>query len=396
MRSDSSTRTVSQLLPERPSSKPPQPPQKSPQVPGVQTPATVFEEHRSPTIQRALYPGLPAHPAAYKMPAYQSAHHNTRSLEQAKQPALSLSIPGKAYTVREAEGSPDFELLPPPPVIVSTSSDRCDSDSNNRSSSHSLLKYYASVDSGSPDDLYSATPIEEQTQVRRPPPAAITVTKAVFPPRAVRTSTASDVSRRTSFESTDPDEPTPPDEEDRRLTPVVESPIAAIRYPKVPRSSNQSVPRSPNYQVSPNSVTWPVARWQVPDKQVSSRHSPSFMGSNLAAKRRGPTAQQDLELGLKIHDLAYASHSRKNPQQAASISQKVRPSHRQESPFNGYGRVANKRESAWPLPNEVAAAVRSPPLRSPLWEPKLTPRRQGDDLYLSVSIATPLEAHFRQ
>jgi hypothetical protein len=28
-------------------------------------------------------------------------------------------------------------------------------------------------------------------------------------------------------------------------------------------------------------------------------------------------------------------------------------------------------------------------LRSPLWEPKLTPSRRGEDLFLSVSLASP-------
>ncbi|EME48801.1 hypothetical protein DOTSEDRAFT_40087 [Dothistroma septosporum NZE10] len=349
-----------------------------------------------------LYPGLPAHPAAFKARLAQYAEQYTRCPEQSGLPALSLSIPGKPYTVREANIATDFELLPAPPAMTSTSSGRCDSaGSNHRSSSHSLLKYYTSVGSGSSEDLYSATPIEEQIQVRRPPPAAITVTRPVFPPRAVRTSTASDASHRTSFESTDPDEATPPEEEDKRLTPVAESPLAAIRYPKVPRSSNQAVPRSSTRQLSPQSVEWPAIRDQLREGQKFSRHSPSPSGSTLAAKRRGNTAQQDLELGLKIHDSAYASHSRKDSQQSncVSRSQNTSPPHRQEIPLKEHGRVADRvqrDDATWPLPATMKVAAKSPPLRSPLWEPKLTPRREGEDLYLSVSIATPLEAHFRR
>lgn len=72
----------------------------------------------------------------------------------------------------------------------------------------------------------------------------------------------------------------------------------------------------------------------------------------------------------------------------------VRQNQRHESPLKGYGRVANTRpESEWPLVNgkEMDTAA---PMKSPLWEPKLTPRKEGDDLYLSVSAATPKAARF--
>jgi hypothetical protein len=58
-------------------------------------------------------------------------------------------------------------------------------------------------------------------------------------------------SSHTSFETTDPNDPTPEDEDsdkqlsDEKLSPVAESPISNLRYPKIPRASNQLVPRSP-------------------------------------------------------------------------------------------------------------------------------------------------------
>ncbi|KAK0822178.1 hypothetical protein LTR73_009391, partial [Friedmanniomyces endolithicus] len=62
------------------------------------------------------------------------------------------------------------------------------------------------------------TPISLEPQRRvKPIPAAITVTRPTYPPRAVRRT--SSAGSDTSFESTDPDEPTPPNEEDKQLSP---------------------------------------------------------------------------------------------------------------------------------------------------------------------------------
>lgn len=383
-------RVPSQLLPERPGSQPPRPPPKSP-IDFPQTPATVFEEERPEPLPTALLPGLPAHPAV----------HKTRLLPT--QPVLSLSIPGQARSTDAAQ--PTFSL-PAPPAFANRSSSR----SNAHSSKSSLLDYYADCDSGSTEDLYSATPIDRETQVRRPPPAAILVSGPTHPPRAVRVSTASTDSRRTSFESTDPDEPTPPDEDDKRLTPVAESPIAAIRYPKIPRSSNQTVPRSPG-RLSPR----PAAEVEEPQQKLPryarrtdeaypatpehprpKGHTPTLSGTTLAAKRRGDNAAQALEHGIHISDSAHAYNRRKNTSRTSNSpksGQEFRP-YRLESPLKGYGRVASRQQPNWPLAVEMKTPGSHTQPKSPLWEPKLTPRRMGDDLYLSVSIATPQQAHF--
>lgn len=360
LRSSSSIRTVSRLLPEKPSRTQPQIERPSAEPLTVQTPATIFEEDRFSVVPRPI-PSLPKNP---RQPQY--AHQFTKSPEPVHQPSLSLDIPRQATRSGAIQA---VAVVPPPQDSLPKPFYEC---SKAASSTNSFLNYYEGPDSGSPEDYYPYTPIDEHTQIRRPAPAAIMVTKPTFPPVAVRTSMASDNSRRTSFESTDPDEPTPPeeaDEEDKRLTPVAESPISGIRYPKIPRGSNQAVPRSPPQpQYKHGEQQWHLAGRNpvTPENRRISRHSPSLSGSTLAAKRLGDHAAHNLEKGLRINPAGTP------PEEQGKIPRRHGNNH---SPAN------------WPLPSQE-------PLKSPLWEPKLTPRRMGGDLYLSVSVATPKQAHF--
>ncbi|KAJ4290442.1 hypothetical protein N0V90_010658 [Kalmusia sp. IMI 367209] len=138
-------------------------------------------------------------------------------------------------------------------------------------------------------------------------------------------------SSQTSFETIDPNDPTPEDDDgdrrldDGKLSPVVESPISKLRYPKVPRTSNQLVPRSPKSPQSQASQSSP--RWQP-------------QPSSLLVKRKGE--QGALTLG---------------------------------SPF---------RSGSPDMPTEEMQA-----LKSPVWVPRLTPTRQGDDLFINVTYSKP-------
>jgi hypothetical protein len=90
----------------------------------------------------------------------------------------------------------------------------------------------------------------------------------------------------TSFESMgSDDDATPPKEEDKRLSPVHESPVSKIRYPKVPRASNQIVPRTPPSQWnrmsdvsslrgSPNANSSPVIKQGIGNKLWKTEISP--------------------------------------------------------------------------------------------------------------------------
>ncbi|KAM3418441.1 hypothetical protein BST61_g4428 [Cercospora zeina] len=360
-RSNTSTRTLSQLLPERPRYQPPPPPLKS-----------------------SAYAKYSAHAPVTKQA---KATH-----EGVAQPALSIQIPQQPVRTPDSQRSADWPL-PPPPALQRQGEVAClGTNSGAFSSKTSLLDYYASADSGaSPQDLNSSTPIEEAIQVRRPAAAAIGITQSPHQPRAVRDSIASDISRRTSFESTNPDDTTPPEDDDKRLSPVVESPISNIRYPRVPRPSNQAVPRSPDYCGA--SVRQPQridSRAHTAGSQKSTGHAPMLSGGTLASKRRGDTAAQNLEQGLHISNSSYTS-TRTNATQGPSEERAHRG---QQNPLKGYGRPANPPSAARNPSTAMKEKSPAESLRSPLWEPKMTPSRKGDDLYLSVSVATPQATQF--
>ena len=449
-RSNESMRTVSQLLPDKPDPTYSRPAPKSP-APSAFTATTVFEEDRVPPVPRvkplpklpppgrAVYyppPSKPSKPSRPPRPEYTDQF--TQSPDRARQPSLSLDIPKQAARLSRIPSPVAFPLPPNVHRLDIDQPPSRGSKSDARESAGSVLNYYASPQAGcdSSPDLNSATPIEAEVQRRKPVPNAITVTKPTYPPRAVRmNSNGSD----TSFESNESNEPTPPEEVDRQLTPVeltpvAESPIAGIRYPKVPRSSNQSVPRSPATKSSPFQAKRPQLsskddrtflpsqheqkdwKWQdpvTPKRQGTT--SSTLSGSTLAAKRLGSSAAQDLERRLHLAD---STHSRTNSrsttqaQKSEPNSGKSRRSERNnghDSPLKGYGRVASggRRVSR----GHIGPEMRSPgphlwkspglpgqpqeiSLRSPLWEPKLTPSRRGDDLYLSVGVASPMTAGF--
>ncbi|PIB01740.1 hypothetical protein CB0940_00600 [Cercospora beticola] len=389
--SNTSMRTLSQLLPERPGRQPPPPPSKSPAyAPAIYTPATVFEEEHTPKLPDVSFPGLPAHPAVMKNKPVRATQVGM------SQPALSIQIPQQPVRTPDTHNSVNWPLPPPPALQPHGELQRLGTNSGAFSSKTSLLDYYASADSGaSPQDLNSSTPIEEAIQVRRPAPAAIVITQPSYQPQAVRDSIASDISRRTSFESTNPDDTTPPEDEDKRLSPVVESPISNVRYPRIPRPSNQAIPRSPVYSGAP--VRHPQRTDSRADMLTEVKrttgHAPTLSGSTLAAKRRGDTAAHNLEQGLHISNSSYDTTSRKNATQAPNENRAHRG---QQNPLKGYGRPTNPPSAG--RAQSATVNVKSPAesLGSPLWEPKMTPSRKGDDLFLSVSVATPQASHFHE
>lgn len=414
----------SQLLPDKPYSTIIRSYPKSP----APTTTTIFEEDRPqerpppvpplkslprlPPAGRAIYYPPPP-PTKSRMERYAQQYQG--SPEKARQPSLSLDIPRQAARLPLAPSPVAFPLPPNVPVPARRVRDpSVESHAKSGESDGSLLNYYTSPEAGfdaSPEDLSSPeTPIDDVIQRRKAIPNAITITKPVYPPRAVRVdSNGSD----TSFESNVSDEVTPPEELERQLTPVLESPISRVTYPKIPRSSNQAVARSP--KVSPGLKLSPLnirkaevrrpglpsnprpqhRREQPQQEPVTPQRwgttNSTLSGSTLAAKRIGNSAAQDLERRLHISD---SSHSRSNsyattketwsqPNSGKSAHQVVERNTKAESPLKGYGRVAtNTRQAS------------RGQLGSPLWEPKLTPSRKGEDLYLSVGVATPMTAAF--
>ncbi|KAI7091555.1 hypothetical protein KC356_g644 [Hortaea werneckii] len=458
-RSNESMRTLSQLLPDKPGSMPlirqqqqqqqqqgPPRPQRSPKkLSMAQSPATVFEEDRETRVASQQLPAMPRPPVPVSsqtgLPGKnvrrpQFAAEFTPSPEEVRGPQLSLNIPKQPQKAVQKLQSPVH--YPPPPAIPEDQTQKGNDYRTSRGSkaksgasttAGSLLNYYSSAEAGTVPDFWDPEPtpisVEPQHRITKPKPNPINPVKPTCPPRAIRTFTS--VSRRdsraseTSFESTDPDEPTPPEEDDKQLSPVAEtehSPIARVRYPKIPRSSNQAIPRSPPVKLmtSPglskdDRSTLPSPRRQQSsrtDAQTSSPVTPqrqmtdasTLSGSTLAAKRRGDSAAHDLEKRLVID----TSHSRAG---SHAKSPPRRDIETRTSPLHGYGRSARTPPNSHPprvpstamlSPDSVSSfrrqVVRTPKaqevvLKSPLWEPKLTPSRRGEDLYLEVGLASP-------
>jgi hypothetical protein len=246
-------------------------------------------------------------------------------------------------------------------------------------------------------------------------------------------------SSQTSFETADPSDPTPEDEDDdkqlssddNKLSPVAESPISKLRYPKIPRASNQLVPRSPHSpQNAQHSFKLPRHNPSVRRNQPS---PPST--SHLLVNRRKDLAPLLLEtrIPLKLNapkDVAMVprpvlkdpftsppprarTHMRSNSTESWSTT-----------PRSKIDRKSRTQSGMWPA---SPAMFDSPPpirpltirkgskesvptslrerrnrdemkeinvgrdvehdeqgLKSPVWVPRLTPTRKGDDLFISV------------
>nr|OQO07276.1 hypothetical protein B0A51_18635 [Rachicladosporium sp. CCFEE 5018] len=354
-------------------------------------------------------------------------------------PSLSLHIPARA-SPRAQQKPTDAPLAPTMPITAASAVPARLSDLHVRStqspaSANSYLPtYYTSAESRTPP----ITPISASTQTRRPVPATILVTKPTYPPRAVRSSSVRSTGggSETSFESGGDDDITPPlDEDGRRLSAVPEStsPGLDVRYPQVPKPSGQVLPRSPRPALSPSSTIWEadevskspncqITKHIRPTQPITPQRVPTnapVASSTLAAKRRGDDAAHNLEQGLNIDGL---SHSRKNSQSALPSKVDTQPPQiptqrtRQDSPLKGYGRQTTTppgRPAAARKPSyagtgygyspetprnhtlspgpRVIRTDREPLVRSPLWEPKLTPSRRGEDLYLDVSLGSPMK-----
>ncbi|KAI9813443.1 MAG: hypothetical protein M1827_004118 [Pycnora praestabilis] len=170
--------------------------------------------------------------------------------------------------------------------------------------------------------------------------------------KAARYSNASD----TSFETLGDDEDADTDHEG--LSPVAESPIADVRYPKIPRSASsaQRPERQPSFSTKPvhPSITTPSTHLgarnaNLPSASHSSQHDRSLKkgqtpsASSLLAKRRGDRAAAELEMRLK---------TRRDEEGA--------------------------RQYAARTGTDLDDFIKSPTAR------ELTPTRRGDELFLAV------------
>lgn len=149
------------------------------------------------------------------------------------------------------------------------------------------------------------------------------------------------------------------------------SPISDIRYPKVPRASNQAVPRS-----SPNAGP----RTATPSPRVNQQGdaSPSVANSpqGLLARRRGEGN------GLLI-DSGSGTPTKKGSRSPRTPENRI---------IGGGGGSGDEekdqaRKSSAALP-PAERGMGDATIATPTWVPRLTPTRRGDDLYLAVAYAS--------
>ena len=197
----------------------------------------------------------------------------------------------------------------------------------------------------------------------------------------------------TSFESSDSQDETPPEDEDKQLSPVVESaesPISGLRYPKIPRSTNQLVARSslspaqsPTKPTSPRSIQEPsplatqfaerraenkrpTALQSIPRKPVEPSQKAMYLGSPSPSDYKRHRRSPNVYMGSPHYE------NDSNPSRPVTVhrrsvsagnTQNVQPQH------------VGKRHSS-----------REMQLKSPLWEPRLYPTKRGDELFFGCNI----------
>jgi hypothetical protein len=167
---------------------------------------------------------------------------------------------------------------------------------------------------------------------------------------------ASDASVTSFEDDSDSDDETPPKEEVRSLSPVIEaSPVSTLRYPKVPRGSNQIVPRSPGTPKK-NAQTASPAQNSTPTRSSATR--PDVNTAAAAALSQG--------IGNRLWK--------------TEVSPNGKPIATPE--WSAHRRSASWEKWAQNTPNS-ALQTPKPPFAND-GAPKLTPTRRGDELFLDL------------
>ncbi|KAF2835364.1 hypothetical protein M501DRAFT_1019885 [Patellaria atrata CBS 101060] len=351
-----SIRTVSRLLPDKPLPVIEESSQRTMRPASAMTQMTVFEED-GPLRKSVLPPHYPltAPGVDYPIPVPNGGvmpqpSNIQRPPPPRPQPPPPLNIPPKS-----SQQLPAFNF----PRRVESGNGNVTSNSREpvpkrspRGSEDYIDDYYTNARTSSEDKRQ-----QKRRQQAQPPRK---------PSNPSRRSSRGSV---TSFESTDSFDPTP-DDEDKQLSPVAESPIAGLRYPKIPRASNQAVPRSP---VSPRG-----------HRQTDSQPS------SLLSRRKGPDAAQVLGKGLWITNSNNPSIRTMNANRSSNgttyTGQHTRDASestmRQASRTDGPSSFNSDVDYQWNGTKSPGMQVVA--LKSPLWAPKLTPTRRGDELFISV------------
>ncbi|KAF3042907.1 hypothetical protein E8E12_005636 [Didymella heteroderae] len=393
----------------------------------TRTEATVFEEDEVATRRRSSKllptPPVPVMPIRSLQPSRLPSNAETTSTSSSSRAGrgseLFINIPvrqerplpkrivptGLSMTGSPAPKRPTPQLQIPTSISQQTSS--TSTATITPASAADIPDYYFST---LPPLSRNTTPRQDSdtlpvAKVRRAPPSASTTGSRSTGSRTIsKTSTRptfrDSISSQTSFETADPNEPTPEDDsdckqlsDDAKLSPVAESPIHGLKYPKVPRASNQLVPRSP-----------PMGSTRRSKEEGNFYVRPLPEPSSLLVKRRGEREAVNLEKRLVLKD-PFTTPTRRQlrgfEQRNVSAANELRDAgrrvnsweHTPRSKIDAYGSpaimvheadrprplsIVKKRDSAAGAGGEMVG------LKSPVWIPHLTPTRKGDDLFISV------------
>ena len=199
-----------------------------------------------------------------------------------------------------------------------------------------------------------------------PPPGMVRSSLPLAPSKPSRKNTRDSSASGTSIETSFSEEPTPPEEVQPALTPIVESsPLHGLRYPKVPRPSNQSVPRR---SISPlKKPPDPGTSRQGSVGSFTPSHARSDSFASLVDRRKGHDAATDLQNRLWITESRGKTLTPVNPRDAWPMRSSSRAG-AAEAAVQSHGRG-----------QEMV-------MKSPLWEPRLAPRRGNDgDMIIDVT-----------
>lgn len=386
----------------------------------TRTEATVFEEDETTARRRSSKllptPPVPVMPIRSlqpsRLPSKAPAASTNSSRHTARRSELFIDIPVRherplpkriVPTGLSSTGSPAPKRPGPQLQIPSSNSRQTSSNSTSTvtpASAVDIPDYYFST---APSSRPATTPrhdsdtllVAKKRRAAQRLPSSTTGSRTISKVSTQPTFRDS-VSSQTSFETADPNDPTPEDDsdekqlsEDNKLSPVAESPIRALKYPKVPRASNQLVPRSP------------------PGSTRRSREQGKFYvrplpePSSLLVKRRGEREAVQLEQQLVLKDpfttptrLELRAHDTRHRRNVSANSWEHTPASKIErrnfsdSPLVNQSAVVRplsiikktdvQRQSGQGQGQEMTG------LKSPVWIPHLTPTRKGDDLFISV------------
>ena len=420
------------------------------------TQETVFEEDELPPHRRSSVllptPPVPIPPIRALQPSRTPPKLNNNALQGSQQSELSLNIPvrherSQPKRIIPTETPSNGSSQPPQPVTrprlappfqmnstaTSYESKATTASSRDASTSGDIIDYYFSN-----HQSRETTPKASPAYIIRPKesPKAVQInpkkSQSTLSRTTIRTSTnhRDSASSQTSFETSDANDPTPEDEDDEKqlsddsssnqqqLSPVAESPISKLRYPKVPRASNQMVARSPRSPPLRDFRSPPPRDFKSPPPRDFRSPHRAPDASSLLQKRNNALPPLLLESRPRLESphrdpftspprvtsppRRARSHMRSNsteswnttPASKKGIDRKSRvqsgawgksPVMYEEDvvrPLN----VRRKRDEMTELNigRDVDVDYENDGLKSPLWIPRLTPRKKGEDMFLEV------------